>query len=233
MPLARSWHSGQDSPMSHDDHTSALPDHLSQEFWDERYGSAEVIWSGEPNPHLVEQVADLAPGEALDVGSGEGADAIWLASRGWHVTGIDVSPVALDRAADRAASRGPEVAGRISWRQADVLSWEPAPDQFDLVSAQFMHLPGPARESLHRRLAEAVRPGGTLLVVGHHPSDLETTMRRPSLPDLLFTSEQVAAILDPSEWHVVVAAAPERQALDPDGRSVTIHDALLKATRRG
>ncbi len=218
--------------MSHDHHHNADQPQFTQEFWDERYASAEAIWSGEPNPHLVEQVAHLAPGDALDVGSGEGADAIWLASRGWRVTAIDVSPVALDRAARQAASRASEVADRITWRQADVLSWAPAPAQFDLVSAQFMHLPGPARESLHRRLATAVRPGGTLLVVGHHPSDLDTTMRRPSLPDLLFTAEQVAATLEPGTWQIVVAAAPERQAVDPDGRPVSLRDAVLNATRR-
>jgi SAM-dependent methyltransferase len=204
----------------------------TQEFWDERYRSADTIWSGNPNPHLVAQVADLQPGTALDVGSGEGADAIWLAVRGWHVTGIDVSTVALDRAAERAAKAGKEVSDRISWRQTDILSWDPAPQQFDLVSAQFMHLPRSAREVVYHRLAVAVRPGGSLLIVGHHPSDLETTMRRPNLPDLFFTADQVAVGLDPNEWHVIVAAAPERQTLDPEGRPVTIRDAVMYAIRR-
>ena len=217
--------------MSHD-HTVDVAALLSQEFWDARYGSADKIWSGNPNPHLVEQVAELAPGTALDVGSGEGADAIWLASRGWHVTGIDVSTVALDRAAARAAEAGAEVADRITWQQADILSWDPAPLQFDLVSAQFMHLPTLARESLHRRLAAAVRPGGTLLIVGHHPSDLETSVGRPNLPDFLFTEDQIAAALEPDDWQIIVAAAPERQTLDPDGRPVTIRDAVLRAQRR-
>jgi SAM-dependent methyltransferase len=217
--------------MGHD-HTLDVAALLTQEFWDARYRSADRIWSGNPNPQLVEQVADLAPGTALDVGSGEGADAIWLASRGWHVTAIDVSTVALERAAQRAAEAGAAVADRITWQQADVLSWDPAPLQFDLVSAQFMQLPTPARESLHRRLAAAVRPGGTLLIVGHHPSDLETSVRRPNLPGVLFTADQIAAALEPDDWQIVVAAAPARQALDPDGRPVTIHDAVLRAQRR-
>jgi len=217
--------------MSHD-HTLDPAALLTQEFWDARYGSADQIWSGNPNPHLVEQVADLAPGSALDVGSGEGADAIWLAARGWHVTGIDVSTVALDRAAERAAEAGAEIADRITWQQADILSWDPAPLQFDLVSAQFMHLPTPARESLHRRLAVAVRPGGTLLIVGHHPSDLETSVGRPNLPDFLFTADQIAAALEPDDWQIIVAAAPERQTLDPDGRPVRIRDAVMHAVRR-
>jgi SAM-dependent methyltransferase len=204
----------------------------TQEFWDARYRSADMVWSGNPNLRLAEQVADLVPGTALDVGSGEGADAIWLASRGWRVTGIDVSTVALDRAAGRAASAGAEVADRITWQQADILSWDPAPLQFDLVSAQFMHLPRLWLESLHRRLAAAVRPGGMLLIVGHHPSDLHTSAGRPDHPDLFFTAEQVAATLAPDDWRVILAAAPERQAPDPDGRPVTIRDAVLHAIRR-
>src|ERR1700730_7897302 len=114
---------------------------VSQDFWDARYGSAEAIWSGNPNPQLVAEVADLVPGTALDVGSGEGADAIWLASRGWQVTGIDISPVALERAAQLAAAAGETIADHITWQQADVMVWDPAPKQFDLVSAQFIHLP--------------------------------------------------------------------------------------------
>jgi SAM-dependent methyltransferase len=214
--------------MSHD-HDTVL---FTKEFWDERYLSADNVWSGNPNPRLVENVTDLTPGSALDVGSGEGADAIWLATRGWQVTGIDVSTVALARAADRATAAGEEIADRLTWQQADVLTWDPAPRQFDLVSAQFMHLPGPALESLHRRLAAAVRAGGSLLVVGHHPSDPDASIGRPNLPDLMFTAEQIAATLDPGEWEIVVAAAPERQAIDPDGQRVTIRDAVLHAVRR-
>jgi len=82
------------------------------------------------------------------------------------------------------------------------------------------------------RLAAAVRPGGTLLIVGHHPSDLHTSMGRPNLPDMLYTAEQVAAVLDPDDWQIIVAAAPERQTADPDGRLITIRDTVLHAIRR-
>ncbi|HLL67714.1 MAG TPA: methyltransferase domain-containing protein [Micromonosporaceae bacterium] len=216
--------------MSHEHHQdqSVL---FTREYWDERYGSADQIWSGNANPHLVATAADLVPGAAVDVGSGEGADALWLASRGWRVTAVDVSGVALSRAARRATEAGAEIAGRITWQQADVLSWDPAPERFDLVSAQFMHLPRPALEALHRRLAAAVTPGGTLLIVGHDLSDLETTMGRPHFPELMFTAEQIAATLDPRQWHIV-AASPQRQATDPDGRSITIRDAVLRAVRQ-
>jgi SAM-dependent methyltransferase len=209
-------------------------DLFTQEFWDARYRSADRIWSGNPNPRLVAQVADLIPGAALDVGCGEGADAIWLSTRGWHVTGVDVSMVALERAAEQAAGAGRQVADRITWQQADVLARDflKGPQQFDLVSAQFMHLPRLERETFVRRLAAAVRPGGTLLIVGHHPSDLETTVGRPNIPDLFFTAEEVAAALQPDDWQVIVAAAPERQLLDPDGQPVTIRDAVMHAVRR-
>jgi SAM-dependent methyltransferase len=204
---------------------------FTQEFWDERYGSTEALWSGQPNQRLVENVADRAPGSALDVGCGEGADAIWLAARGWQVTAVDVSQVALGRAARHAEAAGADVAARISWQRADMLSWAPAEAGFDLVCSHYLHLPPAAREVAHRRFAEAVRPGGMLLIVGHHPSDLQTTVPRPNLPELLFTAEQEAASLDPQEW-TVVAGAPQRDALDPDGNRVTITDAVLRAERK-
>ncbi len=222
--------------MSHD-HTSHddsmdVATLFTPEFWDARYSSSHRLWSGNPNQSFVEQVAGLAPGTALDVGCGEGADAIWLAGRGWQVTGVDVSTVALERAARWAAEAGQEIADRLTWQQADILSWDPGRPRFDLVSAQFVHLPGSAREAFHHRLAAAVRPGGTLLVVGHHPSDLETSIGRWNLPGLMVTAEEIAATLDPNDWQIVVAAAPERQATDPEGRSVTIRDAVLRAERR-
>jgi SAM-dependent methyltransferase len=209
------------------------PPFATQAEWDERYRSASRIWSGQPNPHLVAQAAGLTPGTALDVGSGEGADAIWLAKAGWRVTALDISPVALERAADHAAEAGPEVAGRITWRHADVAAADPDPDlgRFDLVTAQFMHLPPDQLAVLHRRLAEAVAPGGTLLVVGHHPSDIESGVRRPRGPGMLFAAEQVVAALDPAEWQVAVADSHQRQVPGPDGEPVTVHDTVVRAVR--
>lgn len=217
--------------MSHD-HDDGATGMFTADYWDERYRSSEGVWSGKPNAQVVERLAELPPGTALDVGSGEGADAIWLASRGWEVTGVDMSTVGLQRAATRAAAAGDRIAARITWQQADVLNWEPGALRFDLVSAQFMHLPQPGLASLHRRLASAVRPGGTLLIVGHHPSDLHTSAGRGRMGDILFTAEEIAGGLDPAQWQIIAAAAPERQALDPDRQPVTIRDAVLHAVRR-
>ena len=203
----------------------------TQEFWDERYSSAPALWSGRANRRLVEHVSELTPGTALDVGCGEGGDALWLARHGWQVTAVDISTVALERAAQHAATAGPEIAGRITWQQADLLAWTP-PTEVDLVSVQYLHLPPEPAVRVQAGLAAAVRPGGTLLVAGHDTSDLETTVRRPHAPDLFATPAEIAARLDPAAWDVVFADSPERTVTDPEGRTVTVRDAVVKAVRR-
>ena len=148
-------------------------DMWSKPFWDERYGSADRIWSGRPNQRLVEQVTGLTPGRALDVGGGEGADAIWLAEQGWQVTAARTSPRWPWTGRPRTRPT-PGSAESITWQQADLLSWVPPEQSFDLVSAQFMHLPGKVRAEVQGRLAAAVAPGGSLLIVGHDFSDTLT-----------------------------------------------------------
>ena len=132
--------------------------------WDERYAEADHIWSGQVNRVLATEAALLSPGRALDLGCGEGADALWLAARGWEVTAVDVSETALQRGRDEAAQQG--VSG-ITWIRADLATWTP-PGQFDLVSAQFLHsrVAFP-REAVLARAAKAVAPGGRMLIVGH------------------------------------------------------------------
>lgn len=225
-------HSSHDH--SHDHHDDKPSDVVWDEaFLDERYRSSSALWSGHPNPHLVTEAADLVSGAALDVGCGEGADAIWLAERGWRVTAVDLSKVALERGTAHALDAGADVAQRIHWLHADLTEWIPSAATYDFVSAQFMHLPKDPREALFRRLATSVSPGGTLLIVGHHPSDLRTTVARPPAPGLFFTASDVAAMLDPHEWDTLVSEARARPTLDQDGRTVTIHDAVLRAQRRG
>jgi SAM-dependent methyltransferase len=202
---------------------------FTREFWDERYATSARIWSGNPNPRLVEHVSALAPGTAIDVGCGEGADAVWLAAHGWQVTGVDVSSVALERARQHAAEAG--VADRISWQQVDLVAGEPLPDQADLVSVQFLHLPASVFGAVYAALADAVRPGGKLLVVGHHPDDAATGLRNERLTHLLFAPHQVAELLDDAEWQVQVSDAPTRE-VDREGRQVTVTDTVVLATRR-
>ncbi len=200
--------------------------------WEERYGSADRIWSGRPNPQLVTEVTDLPPGTALDVGSGEGADAIWLASRGWRVTAVDFATNALRRAAAHAQAEGAETAARIEWLHADLRVWSPPEGGFDLVSAQYMHLPPAERRDLFARLAAAVAPGGTLLIVGHDISDLETGVHRPDMPEMFFTADEVAGSLDSARWEIVTAEARPRPGHQHEGVHITVHDATVTARRR-
>ena len=202
---------------------------LSEAAWEARYRETDGHrWSGNPNAVLVAEAADLAPGRALDVGCGEGADARWLAERGWQVTGTDLSTVALGRAETAATARGLDV----RWVHADLLASPPAAGAYDLVTAHFMHLPEPERGTLYAALAAAVAPGGTLLLVGHAPSDLHTSMHRPALHEMFFTPEQLVAELDPGAWEVLVAESRPRQATDPQGREIAIADAVVRARRR-
>jgi 2-polyprenyl-3-methyl-5-hydroxy-6-metoxy-1,4-benzoquinol methylase len=203
----------------------------SQEFWDELYRSHGSVWSGEPNESLVKQASSLPAGTALDVGCGEGADAIWLARRGWRVTAIDISSVALERAKKSAIQSGEEVAGRIEWVRTDLTESVPANASYDLVCVFFMHLPRAERDVLFRSLAELVAPGGSLLIAGHHPSDLDVPVNRPKAPDLFYTAGEAAALLKPGRWRIIVEAADPRPAKGRDGQRVTVHDAVLHALR--
>jgi len=218
-----------------------MPEQFDQAFWDALYDARPAVWSGNPNRHLVVEVDALSPGMALDVGAGEGADAIWLARRGWRVTAVDISCVALARAAADAARAGADIAGRIDWVHRDLVDWEPPKGHFDLVSAHFFHLaPGP-RRVLFGRLASAVAAGGTLLVVGHSSHVLNGSRHGGAghgtegsmMPaDYFFTGDEIADQLDPAEWDVVTNAEVARAGADhPEGTGHT-HDIVLRATRR-
>jgi SAM-dependent methyltransferase len=202
---------------------------FNEAYWEERYRSAATVWSGEPNRQLVAEAGDLPPGTALDAGSGEGADAVWLARRGWWVTAVDFAVTALERGARAAANAG--VGDRIEWVRADLRSWTP-PVRYDLVSAQFFHLAPPERDVVFATLADAVAPGGRLLLVGHDVSDLESGAHRPHAPERFFSATEVATSLDPGAWDVVTAATRRRPALDHEAEhGVTVADTVLVARR--
>ena len=217
--------------MRHHDHDLDPATLHTPEFWDDRYGSTEALWSGRPNQRLVENVSGLTAGMALEIGCGEGADAIWLAQQGWTVTAVDVSMVALERAAGHAAEADPLAAKRITWRQQDLREWAPDPASYDLVTEHFLHLPSALRVPQHARLAAAVRPGGTLLIVGHHPGDNET-LQRPH-PDALFLSHELVARRPEPVVVEFSAGPPAGPALDPDGDEIVLTDAVVCAVRRG
>lgn len=208
---------------------------FDEEFWDERYGGKGSVWSGNPNPQLVAETARLnitstaARKSALDVGCGEGADSVWLAEQGWQVTGVDISSVALRRARDHAATL--PLAGSIAWEHHDLLLWTPQASSFDLVNAQFMHLPRNDRERVYHHLAAAVALDGTLLIVGHSASDALAGAHRPDNPELFFTASEAAAKLEPARWRVEVAESRPRLDKGHDGASITVHDEVMRAVR--
>ncbi|MGP9504236.1 class I SAM-dependent methyltransferase [Specibacter sp. AOP5-B1-6] len=210
---------------------------FDENFWDERYGSGGAVWSGQPNPQLVSEASWLdstdpsVPKTALDIGCGEGADSVWLARRGWQVTAVDFSRVALQRAKDHAAAQ--ELAGSIEWEHRDLLVWTPPASAFGLVTAQFMHLPQQDRDPLFTRLAAAVATGGSLLIVGHSASDAAAGARRPDAPGLFFTALGVAAMLEPELWKIEVAESRPRRTKGNDGESITISDEVVRAVRLG
>lgn len=198
------------------------------DFWDGFYAESDRIWSGNPNVILVREVADLAPGTALDLGSGEGADAIWLAQRGWAVTAVDISQVALDRAARAATQAG--VADRVDWQRHDLYASFPA-GSFDLVTASFLHsYDAPPREAILRSAAAAVAAGGVLLIIGHsdhgpfHHDHGDLHLPKPA--------EVLAGLeLADGEWEVLLCQEHERHQIGPDGLPATRTDNAVKLRR--
>ncbi|GCD95704.1 class I SAM-dependent methyltransferase [Embleya hyalina] len=190
--------------------------------WDEMYRGRERVFSGNPNGVLVAETVDLSPGRALDVGCGEGADALWLARRGWRVEAVDVSEVALRRAA------GGDGDGRVTWVRADVTAVPPRVGAFDLVSVQYFPLRrGPGHAAL-RGLLDAVAPGGTLLFATHAPVDLVADGKGFDPADY-YQPDDVARLLDPG-WDVLINETRPRDAATPAGTHHT-RDSVLRAVR--
>ena len=202
-------------------------DPFSAGAWDERYQGSQAVWSGQPNAQLVAEVAGLEPGLALDLGAGEGADACWLAEQGWTVDAVDFSQVALDRTAGHAAERG--LAGQVRTQRRDLRAWTPPAGEYRLVVAHFLHLDPQDLPGVLARSAAAVAPGGTFLVVAHHPVDAENGVRRPPA-GVLYGPEKVLDALDDG-WRAEVAEVRPRPGTDADGNPVTVHDTVVRALR--
>ncbi len=201
--------------------------------WEERY-SGDKVWSGRVNVQLAAEAPSLTPGRALDIGCGEGGDAIWLASQGWDVTAVDFADAALARTLAHAGEAG--VADRIETRRVDVRTFEPDGETWDLVTSHFFHLPDHGMPDVVRRLASAVAPGGTLLVVGHHPEDLKTGLRHGHTT-FMFTADELVSSLadclgDPAQFVVEVCEARSRTQPHPHtGEEIAVADAVIRARR--
>ena len=151
--------------------------------WDKKYMDSQLLWSADANIWVKDLTQDLPAGTALDIAAGEGRNALWLVQRGWEVTAVDFSVVALQRARALADEHLGRDADRLTTLQADVETWVPKARSYDLVLVAYLHLPEQLRRPVMRAAAEAVAPGGTLLVVGHDLENLGSGLGGPQNPD--------------------------------------------------
>jgi 2-polyprenyl-3-methyl-5-hydroxy-6-metoxy-1,4-benzoquinol methylase len=182
---------------------------FDQGSWERRWTRAlrehaDVVAARPANTHLLAVAGDLPPGLALDAGCGHGAETLWLAAHGWRVTAVDFAVTALDHARSSAEAVGPEVAERVDWVRGDLATWTPPPGRYDLVTCLYVHMAGGVDATV-RRLAAGVAPGGTLLLVGHRPTDPATGHATAAAGQVQISVDTALAALDPSEWAVVVA----------------------------
>jgi SAM-dependent methyltransferase len=201
---------------------------VDADAWDRRYAEREFAWTREPNRFLVAEIEPLAPGRALDLACGEGRNAVWLAERGWRVTGVDFSAVALGRARDLAEIRGV----RAEWIGADLLGYQPEPSTFDLVTVLYLQVPPDERGAILRAAAAAVAPAGTLLVIAHDSTNLDEGHGGPKNPAVLYTARDIAADLAGAGLQIERAERVDRPVQTDDGERVA-RDALVRARRDG
>lgn len=194
-----------------------------QQRWNERHAARDPIDGSDPDPTLVETCAGLPPGRALDLGTGAGRNAIWLAQRGWRVTAVDFSTAGLERA--RASATAVGVAG-VDWQLHDLVEWQPPDAAFELVILVFIQLPPHERRRVHAAAAAAVAPGGTLLVIGHDRTNPAEEVGGPRDQDVLFTAGEIASEL-PAGFRVERAEAVPRGS----GDGPQPIDAVLVAVR--
>ncbi|MFD6857343.1 SAM-dependent methyltransferase [Rhodococcus sp. NPDC060090] len=182
-----------------------------------------------PNTRLIEMISDLAPGQALELGCGNGGDALWLAQRGWKVTALDISATSVDRLTQHSQEAGLD--DRITAKRTDLNQGLPS-GRFNLVNAHYLHaVSGLDRAGLFRNAAHALQPGGYLLIVDHGSTAPWSWNRDP---DVHYPSPQEVSAdidLDPSTWQILVADAQQRMATGPNGRAAEVTDHILMIQR--
>jgi SAM-dependent methyltransferase len=202
------------------------PLRVNSEDWNRRYAGRELLWTATPSRFLVAETEGLAPARALDLACGEGRNAVWLAEQGWTVTGVDFSDVALEKARRLADAGGVDV----EWLLADLRDYRAEPRAYDLVLLFYLQVPAAVRQPVVRVAAEAVAPGGVLLLVAHDLSNLDEGYGGPQEPAVLYTADDVAADLAGTGLRVVRAERVRRPVEDDDGEHVAL-DVLVRAAR--
>jgi len=195
---------------------------MQRDDWDRRYAAVENLWATRPNRFLVAEAQDLPPGRALDLACGEGQNAIWLATLGWEVTGVDYSEVAITKARARAERDGVAV----EFTSADLVEYDPAPAAYDLVLVLYLHIPSAERGAVHAKASAAVAPGGTFLLLGHDLANATEGVGGPSDRDLLYTADEIAAELPDLEIEKATIVLR-----DVDGEDRDAIDTIVRARR--
>lgn len=191
--------------------------------WDKRYSTSELIWTGHANQFVEAHLATLSPGTAIDVGAGEGRNAVWLAARGWTVTAVDFSQVGLDKAAALAAEHGVQ----IDLVCADATTWAP-PAAVDLVMLSYLQLDEPERLAVLRHGSTWLNPGGTLFVIAHDRSNVDDGYGGPPSAEVCYTVAETAEAIAPLE--VTTAEIVERHVETVEGTKTAL-DTLVIARR--
>jgi SAM-dependent methyltransferase len=192
--------------------------------WDVRYAASDLVWGIEPNRFVVQVFAGEQPGRALDIGTGEGRNAIWLAGQGWRVTAVDFSPVAIARAHELADARGLIV----DWVTADVRDYEPETGGFDIVVVAYLHLPASERAAVLAHATRALARGGRVLVVGHDVANIGGGVGGPQDPAILYTPDAIAAELS---GLTILSAERARRPVSSEHGTADAIDTVVLAVR--
>ena len=192
--------------------------------WDDRYRATEMLWSVGPNRFVAERLADREPGRGVDLGSGEGRNSIWLAERGWEMTAVDFSAVAVDRGRSRTDA--------VRFVEADVFEWEPEEREkgLDLVLVAYLQVDVARFESLVRKCSTWLSPGGELFMIGHDLSNLDEGIGGPQVPEILWELDVILEWL--GDLRVVEGGVVERP-VEVDGDVVYALDTLIRARATG
>jgi SAM-dependent methyltransferase len=195
--------------------------------WNERYAGTDLVWSAGPNVFVEAICSPLAPGRALDLAAGEGRNALWLAERGWEVTAVDFSSVGLDKALRAAEARDV----RLETEVADLTSYVPTSEGYDLVLIAYLHLGAAELPLIIEGAARAVAPGGRLVVVGHDVENLERGTGGPQMAEVLTTVPGVLAALEPMGLAIDRAEVAERPVIAADGSAAVALDTVVVGRR--
>lgn len=205
---------------------------MNRAHWDEKYLTKDLASPAEPNKWIEAEASGLTPGRALDLGCGQGRNAIWLAGLGWQVTAVDFSAVALGNAVRYVEGLPDGRASRIEWIDADITEFVPDDASADLVLLSYVHLPAAQRHVVVSHAAAALAPGGTLLVIGHDASNIEHGHGGPQDPSVLYTAEDIVMDLATSGATVRVEKSGELLR-EVDGADRPAVDVIVRAVSLG